>query len=108
MSRQNNSAAAEIFFALGDETRLSVLARLRKGPFSATGLSDGAKVTRQAIVKHLQVLEDAGLVRHEKSGREVLYVMRPERLEEAQDYLEMISAGWDDAIERLRQMVENK
>jgi DNA-binding transcriptional ArsR family regulator len=101
------SAVANVFFALGDGTRLSVLKKLcAGGALSATTLSDGAKVTRQAIVKHLQVLEGAGLVKHEKRGREVLYVLEPRRLDDARAFLDGVSTSWDRAIERLRRMVE--
>lgn len=101
--------AAEVFFALGDETRLSVVRKLGAGvALSATALSDGAEVTRQAIVKHLQVLEGAGLVTHEKRGREVLYALEARRLDEARAFLDGVSAGWDRAIERLRGMVEHR
>jgi DNA-binding transcriptional ArsR family regulator len=106
MSTRHKPRAAEIFFALGDETRLSVLAKLRSGELSATSLADGAGVTRQAIVKHLQVLDGVGLVAHRKRGREVLYTPDTRRLEEARAYLDMISAGWDRAIDRLTEMVE--
>jgi DNA-binding transcriptional ArsR family regulator len=100
-------AIAEIFFALGDPTRLAVLRKLGdRGAQSATGLAGDANVTRQAIVKHLRVLEGAGLVRHEKRGREVLYALDTRRLDEARAFLEAIEAGWDRAIERLRGMVE--
>ena len=106
MSRPDR-AVAEVFFALGDDTRLSVVQRLgRDGSLSATSLSLGARVTRQAIVKHLQVLEGAGLVRHQKRGREVLYAINPGRLDDARTFLDGISASWDRAIERLRQLVE--
>lgn len=98
---------AELFFALGDETRLSVVRRLGAGDaLSATSLSHGAHVTRQAITKHLQVLEMAGLVSHEKHGREVVYVLTSRRIEEARSFLDALSAGWDRAIDRLRQAVE--
>ena len=107
MSRTRERAVADVFFALGDGTRLSVVRKLGTGgALSATALSDGAKVTRQAIVKHLQVLEGAGLVTHEKRGREVLYALRPDRLDDARGFLDGISASWDRAIERLREMVE--
>lgn len=100
-------AVAEVFFALGDGTRLSVVTRLGAGgALSATALSQGAKVTRQAIVKHLRVLEGAGLVTHEKRGREVLYALDSERLGDARAFLDDVSASWDHAIERLRRMVE--
>jgi DNA-binding transcriptional ArsR family regulator len=107
MSRAPERAVADVFFALGDGTRLSVVRKLGAGgALSATALSDGAKVTRQAIVKHLQVLEGAGLVTHEKRGREVLYALDTQRLDEARAFLDGISAGWDRAIERLRHVVE--
>src|SRR5215471_10320254 len=107
MSRAARRAVNEVFFALGDGTRLSLVRRLGAGgALSATTLSGGAKVTRQAIVKHLQVLEGAGLVSHEKRGREVLYALDGPRLDEARAFLDGISAGWDRAIERLRAQVE--
>lgn len=107
MSKALEQGVADVFFALGDRTRLSVVQRLvADGASSATTLSDGAKVTRQAIVKHLQVLEGAGLVTHEKRGREVLYALDARRLEQTRAFLDGISAGWDRALERLRRMVE--
>jgi DNA-binding transcriptional ArsR family regulator len=108
MSRAAERAAAAVFFALGDDTRLSVVRKLGAGgALSATALSDGAKVTRQAIVKHLQVLEGAGLVRPAKRGREVLWALEPGRLADARTFLEDVSASWDRALERLRAMVED-
>jgi DNA-binding transcriptional ArsR family regulator len=107
MSTAPDRAFAGVFFALGDETRLSVVRKLgTAGALSATALSDGAKVTRQAIVKHLQVLEGAGLVTHEKRGREVLYALEAPRLDEARAFLDGVSAGWDRALARLQRMVE--
>jgi DNA-binding transcriptional ArsR family regulator len=99
--------AAEVFSALGDRTRLSLVRRLAAvGALSATALAADAAVSRQAIVKHLQVLADAGLVTHERHGREVLYTLAPERLEDARAYLDAVSAAWDRAIERLKLLVE--
>ena len=107
MSKGRDVATAEVFFALGDETRLSVVKKLgSEGALSATVLSAGAAVTRQAIVKHLQVLEGAGLVRHERQGREVLYSLESRRLELARTFLERVSERWDRAVERLRDLVE--
>jgi DNA-binding transcriptional ArsR family regulator len=107
MSKAAERAAAAVFFALGDGTRLSVVQKLGSaGAQSATELSDGAKVTRQAIVKHLRVLEGAGLVTPEKRGREVVYSLETRRLADARAFLEGISAGWDRALERLRRLVE--
>ncbi len=108
MSRAAEHAAARVFSALGDGTRLALIKRLgAAGALSATALSDGASVTRQAIVKHLQVLEGAGLVSHEKRGREVLYALEPQSLDSARTFLDSVSASWDQAIERLRALVED-
>ena len=107
LKAQESNAAAGVFFALGDPTRLSVVRRLsRDGARSATALADGADVTRQAIAKHLRVLEEAGVVSHEKRGREVLYALERQRLDEAQQFLDHVSAGWDRALDRLRRLVE--
>ncbi len=104
---RREEAVADVFFALGDRTRLSVVRKLSKGEvLSATALSVGAEVSRQAIVKHLQVLEEAGLVSHERRGREVLYALEVKRLADARAFLDGVSAHWDRAIERLRLMVE--
>jgi predicted transcriptional regulator len=108
MSKARNQAVADVFFALGDQTRLSLIRKLGARPSTATSLAGGARVTRQAIVKHLQVLEGAGLVRHERHGREVQYLVMPERFDEARVYLEMISTSWDHAIDRLRLLVEEQ
>jgi DNA-binding transcriptional ArsR family regulator len=107
MSNSAERAAADLFFALGDRMRLSVVRRLvAEGAASATSLSDGAAVTRQAIMKHMQVLEDTGLVHRQKRGREVLFALETGRLDDARVYLDGISAGWDRALLRLRQTVE--
>lgn len=99
--------SAPIFAALGDATRLHVVSRLSgRGPMSITQLSEGVEVTRQAVTKHLTVLADAGLVRDFRRGRERVWELRPHQLEEAQRALEMISKRWDEALDRLRAMVE--
>jgi DNA-binding transcriptional ArsR family regulator len=107
MSKGRERAAASVFFALGDGTRLSVVRKLGRGrALSATALSGGAKVTRQAIVKHLRVLEGAGVVTHERRGREVLYALETSALDDARSFIEHISAVWDRRIDRLRALVE--
>lgn len=98
---------APVFAALGDETRLRLLARLSGGDrWSISRLTEGSPLTRQAITKHLHVLEDAGLVRRERRGRESLYMLRPRPLDDAQRALETISRQWDDALARLKAYVE--
>jgi DNA-binding transcriptional ArsR family regulator len=99
--------AAPLFAALGDETRLGILSRLcAGGPQSIAGLTAGAAVSRQAVTKHLDVLAGAGLVRGARRGRERVWAVEPARLDEARGYLAEISKGWDEALERLRRLVE--
>jgi len=100
--------AAPVFAALGDATRLAIVARLcTTGPQSIARLTDGTDVTRQAITKHLHALADAGLVRSKRDGRERIWEMQTRRLADARRYLDQISAQWDEAIERLRALVED-
>jgi DNA-binding transcriptional ArsR family regulator len=108
MSKRNSQTVADVFFALGDATRLQVVRKLIGGAeMSATQIAYGAKVTRQAIVKHLQVLQKAGLVRPEKHGREVLYHLTEASIADAREFLNEIAASWDRAIARLRRIVED-
>ena len=98
---------ARIFAALGDETRLAVLASLCDGePRSISRLTDGTNLTRQAVTKHLRVLENAGVVRSIRAGRENLFAFEPGPLGEARDYLDRVSQQWDDALQRLKAFVE--
>jgi DNA-binding transcriptional ArsR family regulator len=99
--------AAPLFAALGDETRLKLLLRLSaSGPESIARLSAKAAVSRQAIKKHLVVLDEAGLVRGTRRGREHIWQLQPERLADARGYLERISQQWGDALDRLKSFVE--
>jgi DNA-binding transcriptional ArsR family regulator len=101
-------SAAPVFAALGDPTRLRIVMRLcTDGPQSIVQLTEGSQVTRQAITKHLVALEDAGLVRGEREGRERIWELQGKRLTEARQYLDQISEQWDAAIERLRAFVED-
>ncbi len=98
---------AELFAALGDETRLRLVSHLSdRGAMSITRLTAGSGVTRQAITKHLGVMQRAGLVTCSHRGRESLWELRGQRIEEAGRYLEVISKQWDVALERLRKFVE--
>jgi DNA-binding transcriptional ArsR family regulator len=101
------SASAPIFAALGDATRLNLVARLcAGGPLSISRLTEGTDVTRQAITKHLNVLEGAGLVRGIRMGRERLWEVERRQLEEARRFLDLISQQWDEALGRLKLTVE--
>ena len=99
---------ATVFAALGDETRLSLLARLGSGQrFSISQLADGSRLTRQAITKHLRVLEGVKVVRCRRSGRERLFEFNVEPIEELKQYLDLVSAQWDRALARLKLFVED-
>jgi DNA-binding transcriptional ArsR family regulator len=101
-------ASASLFAALGDETRLRIVFRLcDDGPMSIARLTAGSKVTRQAISKHLRVMEEAGLVRSRRHGRESVWQLEQRRLRDARHYLDLISRQWDDALGRLRTFVED-
>jgi DNA-binding transcriptional ArsR family regulator len=101
------AASAPVFAALGDPTRLRLVARLcRGGPASIAMLAQEERVTRQAVTKHLQALEDAGLLVSARAGRERIWELRKKRLAETQRCLEQISGQWDAALSRLRDFVE--
>src|SRR5262245_46506199 len=101
--------AAPMFAALGEPTRLTLVAKLcAEGPQSIARLSEGAGMTRQAVTKHLQTLVRAGLVHVSRSGRERICELETARLEGARRCLDQISDQWDAALERLRGFVEDK
>jgi DNA-binding transcriptional ArsR family regulator len=101
--------SAPAFAALGDATRLRIVGRLcADGPASIARLTEGGGVSRQAITKHLRALQDAGLVQSTRAGRERIWELRTRRLAEIRRHLEQISGQWDEALQRLRAMVENE
>jgi DNA-binding transcriptional ArsR family regulator len=96
-----------VLAALGDPRRLALLVRLSDGnPHSITRLAEGASVTRQAVTKHLRVLESAGIVRCMRRGRESLFAFNPEPIDEVRAWLDRISARWDNTLARLKSFVE--
>jgi DNA-binding transcriptional ArsR family regulator len=112
MSSRDKKAAhkrsAPVFAALGDETRLSLVSKLSDGkPRSIRQLTDDYQLTRQAITKHLRVLEDVGIVRSIRSGRESLFEFKAQPLDQVRDYLASVSAQWDQALARLKSFVED-
>jgi DNA-binding transcriptional ArsR family regulator len=105
---RSSASTAAVFAALGDETRLRLVSRLcDDGPTSITNLTRGTPITRQAITKHLRVMQDAGLVRNKKQGRESYWELDRRRIDEARRNLALISKQWDDALGRLRKFVED-
>jgi DNA-binding transcriptional ArsR family regulator len=114
MSRKGRSsitakrqAHAPVFAALGDETRLSLVAKLCGGqPRSISQLTEGSKLTRQAITKHLRVLESVEIVHSVRTGRESLFEFDPKSIEEIKKYLDLVSEQWDQALSRLKSFVQ--
>src|SRR5580704_9895227 len=101
-------AHAPIFAALGAETRLLLIGKLCDGRRrSISQLARGSKVTRQAITKHLRVLENAGVVRSTREGRESLFELVPRPIDEVKHYLDHVSKQWDEALARLKAFVED-
>lgn len=97
-----------IFAALGNKNRLALVAKLFDGQVhSISQLTAGTKLSRQAITKHLLILEDAKIVISERSGRESLYKFAPEPMEKIREYLDFVSAQWDQSLLRLKSFVED-
>lgn len=98
---------APVFAALGDPTRLRLLAALcAGGALSIAQLTAGTAVTRQAVTKHLTVLANAGLVHDVRRGRERLWRLEPSRIDEARRSLDAIAGQWEQALQRLKALVE--
>jgi DNA-binding transcriptional ArsR family regulator len=103
--RQRTQAA--VFSALGDATRLALVGELSRGRRrSITQLTEGSRLTRQAITKHLRVLESAGIVHSVHAGRESLFEFDLEPIVDAREYLDFVSEQWDQALGRLKAFVE--
>jgi DNA-binding transcriptional ArsR family regulator len=104
----NGGRHALVFAALGDPTRLALVAKLCSGePRSISQLTRGSRLTRQAITKHLRVLESAGIVRNLHAGRESLFEFHSEPIADAREYLASVSQQWDQALSRLKVFVED-
>jgi DNA-binding transcriptional ArsR family regulator len=114
MSRESRSGIAAklgeyapLFAALGDETRLSLVAKLSQGrPQSISELTEGSNLTRQAVTKHLRVLESAGIVHSTYSGRENRFELDTRPFRDIKEYLEFVSDQWDRALSRLKSLIE--
>jgi DNA-binding transcriptional ArsR family regulator len=107
-ARSRSRTPAPVFAALGDENRLRLLAQLGSGqPMSISRLTAGSGITRQGVTKHLRVLAGAGLVRWSRRGKESLWQLERNRLDEARRSLDLISRQWDVALNKLKLFVED-
>ena len=99
---------APVFSALGDDTRLALVRKLCNGKrHSISQLTAGSKLTRQAITKHLHVLESVGIVHAVRSGRERLFEFDPQPIKEMTNYIDRVSRQWDESLARLKSFVED-
>jgi DNA-binding transcriptional ArsR family regulator len=106
MSRRADEAD-ELWAAVADPTRRRLLdVLLAQGEATATTLAAELPVTRQAVAKHLAVLDRAGLVQGRRRGREVRYAVRPERLDAARQSLANVAAGWDERLATIKRLAE--
>lgn len=102
------TTTAAVFAALGDPIRLTLVALLcANGPLPTIRLKQATSVSRQAVTKHLQILEETGIVTSERAGRDRLWQIEKKRLRDVRSYLDRISARWDATLERLRKFVED-
>jgi DNA-binding transcriptional ArsR family regulator len=98
-----------VFDALADPTRRRVVETLaRGGTVTASGLAGQLPMTRQAVAKHLSALQGAQLVSASKVGRETHYKLRPQPLDEAAQWIQTVSAEWDDRLDALRRSLERR
>ena len=99
---------ARLFAALGEPTRLSVVDRLSDGSEqSIAAIATGLPITRQALTKHLKVLEAAGIANSRRLGRETVYRIDPAGLVSAERWIADVSTQWDGALDRLKKHVED-
>ncbi len=99
----DSDAAGAVFGALSDPTRRHLLTSLARHPATATDLAHDLPISRQAVVKHLAALSDAGLLRRERSGRDVRYRFTPNPLSEAASWMAAVSGQWDERLATLAQ-----
>ena len=103
MNELSPPAADAVLGALGDPTRRGLLEAVASdGPLTATELAGPAGISRQAVSKHLAVLEQAGLVRAERVGREARFALVPGSLDAATAWLDRVGTAWDGRLARLR------
>ena len=100
------AANADVFNAVADPTRRAILDRLRAGPSPVNDLASGFRVSRPAISKHLRVLRSARLVREKKEGRQRIYQLEPDRIQEVAKWAEEYRSFWHHSIASLKRHLE--
>ena len=109
MSKQTYEHEQSLFAAIADPIRRGLLVNLAEhSPRTATQLAEDYPITRQGILKHLTLLESAGLVAVHQVGREKRYTLTPEPLQELDQWIEGIGAKWDERLLRLKALLEHE
>ena len=109
LSKQTYEHEQSLFTALADPIRRGLLENLAEhSPRTATQLAEEYPITRQGILKHLTILESAGLVAVRQSGREKRYTLTPDPLAELDQWIENIGAKWDERLLRLKTLLEQE
>jgi DNA-binding transcriptional ArsR family regulator len=102
-SSEHSERAGAVFGALSDPTRRALLQAIADRPSAtATELASGLPISRQAVVKHLSALTDAGLIDGARSGREVHYRVTPEPMSDAVSWIAEVGGEWDERLASLR------
>ncbi|MFN2604271.1 MAG: ArsR/SmtB family transcription factor [Gemmatimonadaceae bacterium] len=102
------AAASDVFLAVADPTRRAILDRLRRGDAHVTELTSGFKVSRPAISRHLRVLRNAKLVRERKEGRQRIYMLEADRLEQVARWTEEYRELWHHSLSNLKRRLEKE
>jgi DNA-binding transcriptional ArsR family regulator len=109
LDQHTGEAIGAVFFALSDDTRRHVVEQLGDGStVTPSGLAEQLPVTRQAVTKHLAVLDAAGLVTKTRAGRETHYRLQPERLTEAAAWIAAVGRQWDERLARLEELLAER
>jgi DNA-binding transcriptional ArsR family regulator len=102
----HDARADAVFGALADPTRRQLLSAISDHPSTATELAGDVPISRQAVVKHLIALADAGLLERERAGREVRYRVTPAPLSDAVSWIAQVGAQWDTRLASLAHTLE--
>lgn len=104
-----NTPDARALDALGDSTRREILMALATdGPATASSLGANMPITRQAVAKHLGLLEDAGWLTRQRQGRETFFVFKPEGLEALDSWTRALTEQWTNRLGRLKKLAEDQ
>jgi DNA-binding transcriptional ArsR family regulator len=106
LARDHDDRLQPVFRALADPTRRRILRDLARQPASIADVASRFDITRPAVVKHLAILRQGGLIAVAPRGRERINMLRPEGLKSASDWLNFFDAFWDDRLARLKLAVE--